>query len=162
MLDQYHLISGETIQTFTDRLRSAVYDPISQEDLHAAIRAFNSEHGRPPHTGDKQETGFGNNWSVMDAALRAGNRGWPGGSSLSEQGKLALGISALDLRGDVLSKLIREFIDEHGEGPKIDSGPIVSKLRIPGLAGNTWKQIHDGLVQGKIRHARRIKPDESH
>jgi hypothetical protein len=89
----------------------------------------------------------GDTWSKIDAALRAGQRGLPAGSSLvrlfaRERGARNVG----DLPPFNIPEILRwadEHHNRHGTWPKSNSGPI------PEAPGETWLFVHVALRQGR-------------
>jgi hypothetical protein len=85
-------------------------------------------------------------WGNLDAALREGRRGLPGGSSLAR-----LLESRLDVRNPALAPPLTEadilsWADAHhareGRWPRASSGPVAA------APGETWARVDDGLRQG--------------
>jgi hypothetical protein len=88
----------------------------------------------------------GETWAAVDAALRDGTRGLPGGYSLARLLHDQRGVRNKS-RLPRLSKMqILAWADDHlrrtGRYPTAESGPVW------GAPGETWKAVHLALAQG--------------
>jgi hypothetical protein len=108
--------------------------------------AFRLRHGRWPGVGDGAVDGDGTTWRSIDAALRRGHRGLPGGSSLARL--LARGRgrpSGAPLRRLTVRQILA-WADAHirrtGRPPTAESGPI------PEAPGETWSRVNNALARG--------------
>ncbi len=105
--------------------------------------------GRWPtqNTGDIHNGPAGENWKRVDAALRLGLRGLPGGSSLAKL--LAEARGARNRKGlppfteDEIVRWARNHFARTGEWPTQISGVI------PDAPGETWKEVNHALADGR-------------
>jgi hypothetical protein len=88
----------------------------------------------------------GDTWRIVDDALRVGNRGLPGGSSLARLLAERRGARNKADLPKLTPKLILAWAQAHyrqtGNWPNQNSGPVL------GQAGETWKAVEMALVQG--------------
>jgi hypothetical protein len=88
----------------------------------------------------------GKTWASVDAALRLGNRGLPGGSSLAQLLQKWRSMRNKARLPRLTAKKILAWADAHyrriGRWPSCEAGPI---LEAP---GETWKAVQIALVQG--------------
>jgi superfamily II DNA or RNA helicase len=120
---------------------------LSEEQILAWSDAHHGRTGRWP----KKDTGpidgmHDETWSSVDAALRAGNRGLPGGASLAKLLANKRGVrNHLDLP-PLTKKQILTWADAHyertGDWPKKNAGPIME------MPDETWGRIDRALIQG--------------
>jgi hypothetical protein len=93
----------------------------------------------------------GDTWNRVDRALKQGNRGLPGGSSLSrllyEQRRAIAKKPKRPERADITEGMILDWADLYhkstGEWPTRDSGPIED------CAPETWRIVEEALSRGK-------------
>ena len=89
----------------------------------------------------------GETWSGVDAALKRGSRGLPGGSSLAQLLASERGVRSSAALPPLTKDQILAWVDAHfartGQWPKIESGPILD------APGETWANIHAALSQGQ-------------
>jgi hypothetical protein len=92
------------------------------------------------------EDASGEVWRNIDAALNAGLRGLPGGSSLARLLAAAPGKRNNKDRPRLSEQEIlawaRAFHARHGRWPKANSGPVVE------APGETWSAINAALIRG--------------
>jgi superfamily II DNA or RNA helicase len=85
-------------------------------------------------------------WANLDAALRTGSRGLPGGSSLAQLFAKNMGVRNKQALPKLTVHQILAWCDAHkelkGEWPSADSGPIES------APGETWTAVHIALSRG--------------
>ena len=93
----------------------------------------------------------GENWSAIDASLRVGLRGFPGGSSLAKLLAKHRGVRNVRELPALTEQQILAWADEHhsrtGEWPKAKSGSV------HGAPGEKWANIEAALSQGGRRLA---------
>ncbi len=86
-------------------------------------------------------------WAKIDAALRVGLRGLPGGSSLAQLLIQRRGKLFRERRRRLTHAMILEWADKHrertGDWPHQKSGPVAD------VAGETWWNIDDALRVGR-------------
>jgi hypothetical protein len=121
--------------------------PLSVEQILAWADAFRGTTGGWPksHSGDIAQAP-GETWAAVEAALRAGVRGLPGGSSLAEVLSQHRGArNQADLR-PLTVKQILCWADAHhkatGTWPTADSGPVAQ------APGETWLAAEAALRYG--------------
>ncbi len=87
------------------------------------------------------------NWSAVDAALRRGHRGLPGGSSLAGLLARHRGVRGRHGLAPLTPQEILAWADAHhrrtGSWPKCRSGPVLDAL------GETWSAVDTALVKGQ-------------
>ena len=87
------------------------------------------------------------NWSAIDAALKFGRRGLPGGSSLTALFDRSLDPAARGIRPDLTVEQVLAWADAHraatGRWPTITSGPIA------GVPGEKWVNLDAALRLGR-------------
>ena len=87
------------------------------------------------------------NWSAIDAALKLGRRGLPGGSSLTALFDRSLDPAARGFRPDLTVEQVLAWADAHraatGRWPTITSGPI------DGVPGEKWVNLDAALRLGR-------------
>ena len=90
-------------------------------------------------------------WHAVDAALKYGRRGLPGGSSLRELFDRSLDPAALGIRPELTVEQVLAWADAHrtatGRWPTATSGPV------DGVPGEKWVNL-----QVALRHGRRGLP----
>jgi hypothetical protein len=120
---------------------------LTVEQILRWAREHRRRTGRWPH----QHSGpipsaSGLQWHTVDAHLRRGTRGLPGGDSLSRL--LARRLKARNLSGrppltqEGILAWADAFNERHGRLPTCNGG------RIPGTGGETWRGVHKALSDG--------------
>ncbi len=88
----------------------------------------------------------GETWINVDAALKSGTRGLPGGSSLARLLAEERGVRNISALPSLTKDQILNWADAHfestGDWPKTDSGPILC------APGEKWANINAALAQG--------------
>jgi hypothetical protein len=86
-------------------------------------------------------------WVAVNYALKQGNRGFPGGSSLTQILASERGVRNSAALPPLTKDQILAWADAHfertGKWPKIDTGPVV------GAPDETWTNVHAALSQGQ-------------
>jgi hypothetical protein len=89
----------------------------------------------------------GETWRLVDQALRQGQRGLPGGSTLAQLLSARRGVRMRPYLPDLKESDILAWAEAHrrrtGVWPTSKSGPI------PGTAGETWRGVDDALRKGR-------------
>jgi len=89
----------------------------------------------------------GETWSGVNAALRSGRRGFPGGSSLARLLAKHRGVrnpkQPPPLNEKQILRWARAYYQEHASWPNRHSGPI------PGSGGDTWAMVDRALQKGQ-------------
>jgi hypothetical protein len=89
----------------------------------------------------------GETWSGVNAALRSGRRGFPGGSSLARLLAKYRGVRNPKQPPPLTEKQIlrwaRSYYQQHGNWPNRHSGPI------PNSGGDTWAMVDRALQKGQ-------------
>lgn len=120
--------------------------PLHKEDFLSWADAHFQSTGKWPTKRSGRIPGTNETWSKVDAALRMGMRGWPGGSSLSklltgERGTRRWPLPTLS------EAMVREWIvrwhRRTGTWPHPMSGPI------PASDGETWAAVSSAMSQGR-------------
>jgi hypothetical protein len=102
-------------------------------------------HGRWPSQNSGPVPDTQDNWGRIDAALRAGRRGLPGGSSLArllekERGRVN-NLNRPRLSEEAILGWADAWFESHGKWPASSSGPIPD-------AEATWRDVDNGLSMG--------------
>ena len=86
-------------------------------------------------------------WSAIDAALKLGRRGLPGGSSLTALFDRSIDPAARGYRPDLTVEQVLAWADAHhaatGRWPTAASGPV------DGVAGEKWVNLNAALRLGR-------------
>jgi hypothetical protein len=99
----------------------------------------------------KQNSGIiedapGDNWRAVDACLRDGLRGLPGGDSIVLLAARRFGVRTLSGLPKLTKSLILKWADEYiritGRRPNAHAGDV------PGHPGQTWKSVDGALRSG--------------
>jgi len=110
-----------------------------------AIREYHKKHGHPPTTYSGDASAHfesSETWMAINAALRAGVRGLPGGSSLAKLKKeMDLGTR---LTIPMVHKAIRSFYVEHRKRPVVKSGDASKYFGFPITWGTVSKNLRKG------------------
>jgi hypothetical protein len=100
----------------------------------------------PKRTSGPIADASGETWAAVEAALEAGNRGLPGGSSLAQLLQERRGVRNRARLPRLTTKKILAWADAHhrrtGQWPSCESGPVLD------APGETWKAVQMALVQG--------------
>jgi hypothetical protein len=116
------------------------------------VLAWADAHHRATGAWPKMDSGAvarapGETWHAADAALRAGTRGLPGGSSLAALLAERRGVRNVQDLPRLTVKQVLAWADAHrqaaGEWPTASSGPIA------GAPGETWKGVRTALQLGR-------------
>lgn len=104
--------------------------------------------GRWPHNSDGQiPDSNGETWYAVDVALRAGQRGLPGGSSLAQLLLAKRRVFHRTLRPRLTVQQILTWADEHYE--RTGTWPTEESGLISHSEGDTWRAISKALRQGR-------------
>lgn len=114
------------------------------------VEAYRARNGRWPavHPNSRVQEPIpespGDNWRIIDAAMRRGGRGYKGPHSLSSLLGNHYGEKYRHWLAPLSVKLIIEWAEKHkartGKWPRVNSGPI------PEAPPNTWCGINDALL----------------
>lgn len=133
-------------------LRSSEKQTLSEKQVLAASIKYFRATGQFPNqkTTDSVPGMPGETWTILDTALRDGNRGLPGGSSLSILTKAArdkVGLVKKHEKGELTVKQIlaagSEYLSVNGKIPTVETSDGV-----PGLPNETWIGINSALHRG--------------
>jgi hypothetical protein len=125
-----------------------VLQPLTTEQIVAWAEAHRSATGRWPEEREGQVKGapYHLTWRMIDEALRAGQRGLPGGSSLrrlrAKHDSEQQGLTGKPLRAEQIFAWADAFYTRHGHWPNRESG------RVKGAPGESWKTIDAELRAG--------------
>jgi hypothetical protein len=130
------------------RLRAAPRPPLTESQILAWAEAHFARTGRWPRCTDRHVHDDRNEkWSNIDAALREGIRGLPGGSSLRRLLADRLGVRNLASLPDLTPEQILAWADAHfaktGRWPGVDSGPVAD------APGEAWRTLDGCLRDGR-------------
>ena len=121
--------------------------PLTKKAILGWADAHHRETGQWPTRNSGKVIGAeGEKWFNIDAALRLGLRGLPGGSSLARLLKEKRGVRNKSALACVAIKTILDLADLHhrktGEWPKVKSGRVI------GAEGETWNGFEHALRRG--------------
>jgi hypothetical protein len=121
---------------------------LSLRKIRSWARAHREATGRWPDAHAGSVRGISDeNWSAIDAALKLGRRGLPGGSSLTALFNRSLDPAARGIRPDLTVEQVLAWADAHraatGRWPTITSGPIT------GVPGEKWVNLDAALRLGR-------------
>lgn len=121
--------------------------PYSEEGVLAWADAHRRRTGSWPNKRSGRIVGTrSENWGMVDAALRGGTRGLPGGSSMPRLLAQRRGVPE-NVRPALDEATILAWADAHhartGEWPRRSSGTIVD------APGETWNAVNVGLIVGR-------------
>jgi hypothetical protein len=121
---------------------------LSTEMIRAWITAHHAANGGYPKSSSGKIAGTNDEtWVGVDAALRLGYRGLPGGSSLASFLQEHFGVKNIHDLSDLKREQIKEWIQAHyletGKYPAASSGAIA------GTTGETWQGINLALWKGR-------------
>jgi hypothetical protein len=129
-------------------VRSPRYLPeLSEEIILAWADRYRQRTGDWPNDQSAEVVGEkGEDWHNIDAALRQGSRGLPGGSSLArllhEHGRKGNRLSVARLTAETILGWADAHHARTGYWPKMNSGEI------PGTGGDTWAGVQTALHIG--------------
>lgn len=119
---------------------------LSESQILSWCDAYRKRTGNWPNRTSGAIHGTGESWSIVDAALRAGNRGLNGGTSLARLLARARDVKNRTAIQKLTCSQILEWADahqlRHGRWPNVNSGPI------EGTIDDTWARIDDALRIG--------------
>jgi len=144
---QIHVLTGNQMRAFAQRMRDAAPRPLTEEQILAWADAHHLRSGEWPKydSGDVLEAS-GEVWQNLDAALRVGLRGLQGGSSLYKLLIEHRGIRNPKDPPDLTTEQILDWTDAHyertGRWPTQNTGPI------PDAPGETWTAVEIALGRG--------------
>jgi hypothetical protein len=145
---QLHGVTGGQMREFANRLRDAVPSPLTEQEILAWADAHHQRSGEWPQS----DSGFvvdapGEKWINLNAVLRLGLRGLPGGSSLAQLLAECRGVRNLSAPRPLTQEQILAWADAHhertGRWPGQKSGPI------PEAPGETWAAVELALSRGR-------------
>jgi hypothetical protein len=145
---QVHGVTGGQMQEFAQWLHHAIPKPLTEEQI---LRWADEHHER---TGDWPVVASGpvhdvpgETWANIDASLRVGNRGLPGGSSLPQLLARCRGVRSFLALPPLTIEQILSWVDAHhqrtGQWPNRESGAI------EGSQGEVWVSINTALRMGQ-------------
>ena len=120
--------------------------PFTIKQILRWVDAFRATHGRFPKSDDGQISEADVTWNAIDAALRAGCRGWPGGSSLPRL--LAERRGHRNRKGlppyteEQILEWVDAFNERNGRWPRASDGTIAE------APGETWRAVDMALGKG--------------
>jgi hypothetical protein len=137
----------EEVRTHRGELAPGKKPKLTLAMVHEAIRAFYREHGRRPTTlKDERPCRLGLAWRTLNNAIKLGQRGLPGGTTLLEECEVALGPAAFGVKPtltiEAVHEAIRAFYREHGERP-------MTKTQLPCGLGIAWSTLQNCLAHGE-------------
>ena len=119
--------------------------PLTVDWILAKADEYHDARGEWPCEGSGPIDGTDQNWPAVDAALRVGCRGLPGGSSLAKLLEEHRGVKprrpAMRLTIEWVLARADEYHDATGEWPRILSGPIAD-------TGLTWSGVDAAAQRG--------------
>jgi hypothetical protein len=129
------------------RRNVAALPPLTPASILQWADAHHARHGRwPAVRSGPVEAAAGETWAGVDAALRSGVRGLPGGSSLTrllaEQRQMRNPCALPDLAKEQILAWARVHHERTGRWPTCDSGAI------DGAPGETWAAVDAALRSG--------------
>lgn len=144
------LPGGDSLPRLLERARDVrnlmALPPLSRDQILAWADAFFAEHGRWPNRADGPLPGVQGGWRGVDAILRNGCRGLPGGSSLARLLARERGVRNRKdlprLRHKQILAWAREHHQRTGRWPSQQSGPVGA------APGETWGAVNDALLNG--------------
>ena len=144
---QVHGVTGGQMQEFAQRLRDAVPRPLTEEQILGWADSYKERTSNwPTRTSGDIPEAPGDKWSAIDAALSAGLRGLPEGSSLAKLLHERRGVRNIQNLPDLTEDQILIWADAHmeraGEWPNQNSGSI------DGAPGETWAAVNASLTMG--------------
>jgi hypothetical protein len=144
---QVHGVSGGQMRKFAQRLRDAVPKPLTLEQiLQWADRHHERTDKWPTTSSGSIEDALGETWRNVDACLRQGIRGLPGGVSLPQLLADQRGVrNQMDLSPLTYEQIVAwadSYYQRTGRWPNVNSGPIAD------VPGESWRNIQTSLHQG--------------
>ena len=145
------------IDTF-QKLRNAIQtsrEPLTIDLITDWIGQYIEKHRKQPNRNSGSiafapESYEGITWPTVDAALKNGSRGLPGGSSLADLIQEKFGImnpaNLPPLIKDMIVKWVTQHIAKHGEKPLRSSGPV--EFATDDYEGITWAAVDSAFKQG--------------
>jgi superfamily II DNA or RNA helicase len=145
---QVHGVTGGQMQEFARRLRDAAPRPLTEEQILAWADAHHARTGEWPVVACGSVTDVpGETWANIDASLRVGNRGLPGGSSLPQLLERCRGVRNHLALPPLTIEQVLSWADAHhertGQWPSRESGAI------EGTQGEVWISINTALRMGQ-------------
>lgn len=144
---QTHVMNGGGIRKIADRFREAKSTPLTEEMILRWVKEWHEREGRYPTKRSGEIPGSGGvTWVAIDANLRVGCRGWPGGSSLArfvaKHFDIRNATNLPELTEEMIVGWVNEWHDREHKWPDAASGEI------PGSGGETWSAINRALRSG--------------
>jgi hypothetical protein len=142
------LAGGSSLARLLASHRCTWQPPLTMAQIQAWALAHHQVNGRWPDAfAGPVAAAPGEDWSAIDAALRRGRRGLPGGMSLRRLYGRSLNPDAVGVRPDLTLDQIRTWAEVHrattGRWPLRVSGAI------PGAPGEKWVNIDTALRLGR-------------
>jgi hypothetical protein len=146
---------------------------LDHNQIRIWVESYHGRHGKYPSCNSRDMVGdtSGETWSAIDAALRQGDRGLPGGSSLAKFIAEAFGLRCPTqpkppgqrLTNELILSWADAYFERRGRWPTEYSGAI------PGSGGDNWRAVNAALNSGcrglqpgsslaLLLHERRDKP----
>ncbi len=146
---QVHGVTGGQMREFAQRLRDAAPRPLTEEQILGWADQHHERTGGWPRIGSGQiDEVPGEVWANVDAALRGGLRGLPGGSSLpqllSQQRDAPYHLGQDELSAEIILDWADAYKARVGQWPTIQSGAVHE------CPGKTWLNVHAALYHGLL------------
>jgi hypothetical protein len=144
---QLHSVTGGQTREIATRFKEAIGRPLTEEMIKAWVAEWKERTGGWPTetSGEIPESG-GETWSAMNANLRFGCRGLPGGSSLAKLLAAHFDVrnktNIPDLKAEAILRWVAEWKERTGKWPNSLSGEI------PGSGGEKWNVVDLALGAG--------------
>ena len=144
---QVHGVTGSQMRAFAERLRDVAPRLLTEKQVLAWADLHFSRIGVWPKT----ESGVvleepDENWANINAALRNGHRGFPGGSSLAQFLAERRGVRNQKELPPLREEQILEWADQHYE--RTHEWPGLQSGNIFGISGETWRRVDNALRLG--------------
>jgi superfamily II DNA or RNA helicase len=121
--------------------------PLTKDQILEWVDAHHQKTGQWPKLKSGDVLGaLGEKWGNVENALRRGDRGLPGGSSLAQLLAEERGVRNPHTLPDLIVKQILQWADAHhektGKWPNVNSGDVLDS------PGEKWMNIHSALYEG--------------
>lgn len=131
-----------------NRRNNGALPPLVEESILAWADAYRLRHGRWPSRADGAVAGApGETWCGIDVALKKGNRGLAGGTTLAQLLAENRGVRNIQNLPELTEEQILRWADEYHA--QTGRWPEAKTTDLPPAPGESWRNLSASLQQGK-------------
>lgn len=132
---------AELRRKITGEQYSRKFEQLSEECIWKWMQEYKEMNGKYPVQNERSECPDGSKWIAINASLRQGSRGLPGGSSLQILRIKMTGESQKILSEEAIWKWMQDYFVNYGDWPRSNS-----KDRVEGM---TWDAVNKSMKKGR-------------